>query len=295
MNINQLAPPCSFSHRSGLNTSSWRMCGTSYNRRAGVRVPLAWLVLLRIHPFWPEMVVLDTQADEVLGELSTLFRGFGKLPPGSVGRRTLDPTGLRLALANLDPKRFAAGRAKQRCPPPPCQGHFMCLSYASGRYQPSCQELSALCWQACSWSASDTHTHTAQPQRRLSESVQVLTHGWRRVCAAGEMSDAAEVLNVVTERLDLAEEGRAMAQAVLGCHIREQMHCLRCGRDTRQKSYCQYLFTASASGLREQASVMRHGDEGDRGPVAVRPLHQQPEGAPRLREPSSLLPCTHGS
>ena len=113
VNINQLAPPCSFSHRSGLNTSSWRMCGTSYNRRAGVRVPLAWLVLLRIHPFWPEMVVLDTQADEVLGELSTLFRGFGKLPPGSVGRRTLDPTGLRLALANLDPKRFAAGRASR--------------------------------------------------------------------------------------------------------------------------------------------------------------------------------------
>ena len=53
------------------------------------------------------------QADEVLGELATLFRGFGKLPPGSIGKRTLDPTGLRLALANLDPKRFAAGRAKQ--------------------------------------------------------------------------------------------------------------------------------------------------------------------------------------
>ena len=66
---------------------------------------------------------------------------------------------------------------------------------------------------------------------------------------------------MVTERLDLTEEGRAMAQAVLGCHIREQMHCLRCGKDTRQKSYCQYLFTASASGLREQASVMRHGDD----------------------------------
>lgn len=92
----------------------------------------------------------------------------------------------------------------------------------------------------------------------------------RRVCAAGEMSDAAEVLNVVTERLDVTEEGRAMARTVLGCHIREQMHCLRCGRDTRQKCYCQYLFTASASGLREQAAVMRHGDEGDQAPVAVR-------------------------
>ncbi len=78
---------------------------------------------------------------------------------------------------------------------------------------------------------------------------------------------------MVTERLDLTEEGRAMAQAVLGCHIREQMHCLRCGKDTRQKSYCQYLFTASASGLREQASVMRHGDdERDQTPVAVRAL-----------------------
>ncbi len=47
----------------------------------------------------------------MLSELSTLFKGFGKLAPGSIGKRTLDPTGLRLALANLDPKRFAAGRA----------------------------------------------------------------------------------------------------------------------------------------------------------------------------------------
>ena len=94
----------------------------------------------------------------------------------------------------------------------------------------------------------------------------------RRGCGAGEMSDAAEVLNVVTERLDLTAEGRAMAQAVLGCHIREQMRCLRCGRETRQKAYCQYLFTASASGLREQASVMGHGDEGEQAPIAVRAL-----------------------
>ena len=62
---------------------------------------------------WPDTSILDMQADELLGELATLFRGFGKLPPGSIGKRTLDPTGLRLALANLDPKRFAAGRAKQ--------------------------------------------------------------------------------------------------------------------------------------------------------------------------------------
>ena len=95
------------------------------------------------------------------------------------------------------------------------------------------------------------------------------------VYAAGEMSDAAEVLNVVTDRLDATEAGAAMARTVWGCHIREQMHCLRCGRDTRQKAYCQYLFTASASGLREQASVMRHGDEGDQAPVVVRALLKQ--------------------
>lgn len=47
----------------------------------------------------------------MLSELSTLFKGFGKLAPGAVGKRTLDPTALRLALASLDPKRFAAGRA----------------------------------------------------------------------------------------------------------------------------------------------------------------------------------------
>ena len=60
------------------------------------------------------VLILAQQADEVLSELSTLFKGFGKLAPGSIGKRTLDPTGLRLALANLDPKRFAAGRASIR-------------------------------------------------------------------------------------------------------------------------------------------------------------------------------------
>lgn len=54
---------------------------------------------------------LVTQADGVLAELSTLFRGFSNLAPGNIGQRTLDPTALRLSLANLDPKRFAAGRA----------------------------------------------------------------------------------------------------------------------------------------------------------------------------------------
>ena len=76
----------------------------------------------------------------MLGELSTLFKGFGKLAPGNIGKRTLDPTALRLALANLDPKRFAAGRpAMQRpqlhtflreCP------HPSCLSGASHLHTP---------------------------------------------------------------------------------------------------------------------------------------------------------------
>ena len=44
----------------------------------------------------------------MLSELSTLFKGFGKLAPGNIGKRTLDPTALRLALANLDPKRFGS-------------------------------------------------------------------------------------------------------------------------------------------------------------------------------------------
>lgn len=52
---------------------------------------------------------LHTQADQVLSELHGLFKAFGKIPEGSTGKKTLDPTGLRLALANLDPKRFAAG------------------------------------------------------------------------------------------------------------------------------------------------------------------------------------------
>ena len=60
---------------------------------------------------WPDGPCVDQQADEVLRELASLFKGFGQLAPGSMGRRALDPTGLRLALAKLDPKRFAAGSA----------------------------------------------------------------------------------------------------------------------------------------------------------------------------------------
>ena len=76
---------------------------------------------------------MGTQADEVLAELSTLFRGFSKLAPSSVGQRTLDPTALRLALANLDPKRFAAGRASiHETPAPPCHLWSMSLSPLTG-------------------------------------------------------------------------------------------------------------------------------------------------------------------
>ena len=76
-------------------------------------------------------------------------------------------------------------------------------------------------------------------------------------CAAGEMSDAAEVLNVVTERLDLTEEGRRWRRRCWGATSGSRCTACAAASDTRQKSYCQYLFTASASGLREQASVMR--------------------------------------
>ena len=91
-------------------------------------------------------------------------------------------------------------------------------------------------------------------------------------CTAGEMSDAAEVLNVVTDRLDKSPEGKAMAESVFGCHIREQRHCKGCGSDTRQKTYCQYLYTASAAGLREQALMVETGDDGRALPVEVSPL-----------------------
>jgi hypothetical protein len=49
------------------------------------------------------------QEDSVLRELMKLFRLFGQSRPGSIGKRTLDPTGLREALARLDAKRFATG------------------------------------------------------------------------------------------------------------------------------------------------------------------------------------------
>ena len=45
----------------------------------------------------------------MLRELMKLFRLFGRSRPGSINKRTLDPTGLREALAGLDAKRFATG------------------------------------------------------------------------------------------------------------------------------------------------------------------------------------------
>lgn len=45
----------------------------------------------------------------MLRELVKLFRLFGRSRPGSIGKRTLEPTGLREALARLDAKRFATG------------------------------------------------------------------------------------------------------------------------------------------------------------------------------------------
>ena len=45
----------------------------------------------------------------MLRELKSLFQAFDICPVGNLGKRTIDPTGLRVALAELDAKRFAAG------------------------------------------------------------------------------------------------------------------------------------------------------------------------------------------
>ena len=76
------------------------------------------------------------------------------------------------------------------------------------------------------------------------------------------MSDAAEVLAAVFERLEASEMGRAMVRAVFGCHVREQLHCYNCSRDTHQSAYCQYLYNASAAGIRAQGVDMQHDFNG---------------------------------
>ena len=45
----------------------------------------------------------------MLRELKSLFQAFDVCPLGNLGKRTIDPTGLRVTLAQLDAKRFAAG------------------------------------------------------------------------------------------------------------------------------------------------------------------------------------------
>ena len=45
----------------------------------------------------------------MLRELKSLFHAFDICPVGNLGKCTIDPTGLRVALAELDAKRFAAG------------------------------------------------------------------------------------------------------------------------------------------------------------------------------------------
>ena len=69
------------------------------------------------------------------------------------------------------------------------------------------------------------------------------------------MSDAAEVLAAVFERLEASEAGRAMVRAVFGCHIREQLHCYNCSRDTHPSAYCQFLYNASAAGIRRSPTA----------------------------------------
>ena len=76
------------------------------------------------------------------------------------------------------------------------------------------------------------------------------------------MSDAAEVLAAVFEQLEASEAGRAMVRTVFGCHIREQLHCYNCSRDTHQSAYCQYLYNASAAGIRAQGVDMQHDFNG---------------------------------
>ena len=83
--------------------------------------------------------------------------------------------------------------------------------------------------------------------------------------AAGQMSDAAEVLLCVYERVMEVAGGLGRPSgidATFGLVVREEVHCHRCGKVTHQSSYTQYFHNtqvraARASGPKATARVWR--------------------------------------
>ena len=137
--------------------------------------------------------------------------------------------------------------------------------------------MKPLCLELCHMLTAEqldrmTHTCTDQLDRRVMAASKPDEAQLRRVCTAGEMSDAAEVLDAVMERLDRVEQGKTMARGVLGCHILEEWQCPTCRRTACRRELCQHIFTASAEGLLEQGTAMQQGHEGDQAPVMVRAL-----------------------
>ena len=71
---------------------------------------------------------------------------------------------------------------------------------------------------------------------------------------AGEMSDAAEVLLSLYERVMEAEARLGLPSQLIstvGLEVREEVHCGQCGKATHQASYTQYFYNTQVGRWRE--------------------------------------------
>ena len=81
----------------------------------------------------------------MLRELNSLFQAFDICPVGNLRKRTIDPMGLRVALAKLDAKRFAAG-----APSLSSRQRSRCMPCASVRPDgPASKDQQATVWLSC--------------------------------------------------------------------------------------------------------------------------------------------------
>lgn len=72
---------------------------------------------------------------------------------------------------------------------------------------------------------------------------------------AGEMSDAAEVLEAIYDSLAAVLGGAQLVDSVFGLRVSEAVHCGSCGRDTHHNTYTQFFHTVPATALRLQAMI----------------------------------------
>lgn len=90
---------------------------------------------------------------------------------------------------------------------------------------------------------------TVRKQQEASSALDVKTATY----VAGEMSDAAEVLNVIYDNLALVADGSELIERLFQWKVRQYVHCGSCGRLSHDMRHAQTFYYTSATALRAEA------------------------------------------